>query len=125
MRNITDQTNNKVELQLPDYLDLYEFKKNIEEKGLVMTKVFNSHYYSQTTFVSLDNAWEQIKSINEAAVKTNNELQNEVLRLKLENDRLSLSLDQKLKASPEKNILTINDVKKFSIWQFIKWRKMK
>lgn len=124
MRKITEQTNNKVELQLPDYLELYEFKKNIEDKGLVMTQVTGSHYHSQVTYVSLENAWLDIKAKQDAAVEVNNRLQNENLRLKNELQTLQLASDLKRKASPEKSTLTINDVKKFSVWQFIKWRKM-
>jgi hypothetical protein len=90
---------NKVDLTLENYLELYDFKKNIELK---YTSIINENGYSSRRFVSTDNAIKEIAKANESLAKKVEE-QKEIID----------------------NEYPMSYVKNMSVWEFIKWRRKK
>lgn len=95
---------NTVNLNLRTYNRLRDFEKNIKENNSISLNSYNSDneyrnywYYTQS---------EMVKMIG----KENNILMDKI------ND-----LERQLAGEPKE--MTLRDVRKMSIWQFIKWRR--
>jgi Flp pilus assembly CpaF family ATPase len=117
---------NKVTLKLEDYHDLYNFKKNLQENKLLAKVIYNYNGYGgKIEYISLDSALEEITVINKNLIDNATYLQNLLQKSKEEILILSEKADiLRLSEKPAQPIdLTINEIKKFSIWQFLKWRK--
>lgn len=85
-------------LAVEEYNELRDFKRKIEE-GYTLV-IVPKHYYSERTFITTDKAVKEV-------VDANRELQQQI---------------KDLISSNEKE-LPISEIKRMSIWQFIKWRK--
>jgi transcription antitermination factor NusA-like protein len=108
---------NKVTLKLEDYHDLYNFKKNLQENKLLAKVIYNYNGYGgKIEYISLDSALEEITVINKNLIDNATYLQNLLQKSKADILRLSEKPTQPID-------LMINEIKKFSIWQFLKWRK--
>lgn len=93
---------NTVTISLEDYNDLRDFRMEMTESSKVA--IFGNEYpHSKLRFVTKDQA------VIELAKETD--------ILKAENSRL---MRQLLSQNPQGK--SINDIKKMSIWQFLKWR---
>ena len=88
---------NTVMLDVEKYNELRDFKQKIEEGYTFMVYPGFSYPYVVTT----DRALEEILSINK-------QLQNQIEDLKIGNFKKELS---------------VSEIKRMSIWQFLKWRK--
>lgn len=127
------QQNNSVNLNLADYLALYEFKRNLEKKKFVCKTVITyTNYGTQTVeFISPDDAIKAITEINDT-IHTNlvncrtdrdkwhTECQNKNEQIRVLKDELRKATGETLDVA-----MNIDQVKKLSLWQFLKWRKKK
>jgi FtsZ-binding cell division protein ZapB len=121
---------NSVQLKLQDYLELYEFRKNLEEKGLVCRKY---NYYganNQVTFIFIkeDEAVKEILDSNKELAEKNDKLVQEHQELNYKHSSL-VEENKKLKSGlslKEKELaikVTLDDVKTFSIFEFWRWKR--
>jgi hypothetical protein len=117
----TQSLTNRVDLALNDYIELYEFRKNLEaDKVAIINWTGYPNNNLQSRYVSLTDAFKEIEDINKKLVEINEKLTND-------KNKLMLDLSQALKKIPveDKPSMNLDDVKKMSIWQFLKWRKKK
>lgn len=104
---------NTVLLGLPEYNELREFKEQLEKNNscraldYTNTVYNNNGYYPAVTFVTTDEAVKEIAAKNEGLIKHVEALNAEIL---------------KLKYPPKDKELTVNDVKKMSVWEFRRWK---
>lgn len=86
-------------LDVEKYNELRDFKKKIEE-GYTLTIAYSS-YYTDRWYITTAKAVEEV-------VNANKELQKQI---------------EDLKSGNTKKDLPISEIKKMSIWKFLKWRK--
>lgn len=99
---------NTVILNLGDYNSLRDFKEGME-KGYTYYVEDHSIYYGSTIsyrFVSTDGAVKMLSEMNQNLTTRISDLQNEICNLN----------------NPEKEV-TIEQIKKMSLWEFLKWRR--
>ena len=98
--------NNTVILDLHKYNELYDFKNKIEEDYSFVVQNHSPYGCNvSSTFMTTDEAIENIVESNSTLVK--------------EIERLSKELNEVKKPHTEE----INKIKKMSVWEFLKWRK--
>ena len=85
-------------LAVEKYNELRDFKQKIEE-GYTLT-ISSSNFYYDRRFITTDKAIEEV-------VNANKELQKQIEDLR----------------SGNKKELSISEIKRMSIWKFLKWRK--
>ena len=104
---------NTVILSLPEYNALRDFKENIEKGNTFRTIEYSTNsYMSQSSiiiplFVTTDEAVKEIARQNDTLSKELAKVSAEIYELK----------------NPKPKDLTLKDVKKMSIWKFLKWRR--
>ena len=86
-------------LAVENYNELRDFKKKIEE-GYTLT-ITSSIFYYDRRFITTDKAVKEL-------VDANKELQKQI---------------EDLRSGNQKKELPISEIKRMSIWQFLKWRK--
>ena len=106
---------NTVVLSLSDYNELREFKEKMEEgytynlsKPYVQSSIWsiNSSVFEPVKYITTDMAVKKLLDRNDKLSAINDELNNEVNRL--------------MNSRPN-----IDELKRMSIWEFIRWRKTK
>ena len=98
----------KVTISLNEYWDLKEFEKEI--KANKTFRLFHHGYAGEIyyhDYITTDETIKDIINANKGLSDVVGKLNTEIYNLK----------------NPEKKEVTIKDVKKFTIWQFLKWRK--
>jgi len=110
---------NTVILALSEYNALRDFKTELEKGNTYRTldyqQIYSGQYLQGVSFVSTDEAVKEITSKNEVLSK-----QIQDLEVKIQTLNYSAAGSPKIIYKTE---LTIKDVKKMSIWEFLKWRK--
>jgi hypothetical protein len=110
--------NNIINLSLKDYLELRDFKKSILEKNCMKAyNVTDNNYISlfPLTYISIEKAMEEITKANNDLQKLLSERNDELRILKL---GIDVEIENRIKEK-------IKEIKKFSIFKFIRWRKNK
>lgn len=104
---------NTVILSLPEYNALRAFKENLEKGNTYRTIEYSTMPYNSyqcltiPVFITTDEAVKEIARENET-------LSKHVADLSAENYKLK---------HPETREVTLNDVRRMSIWEFRKWKK--
>lgn len=86
-------------LAVEKYNELRDFKQKIEEGYTLI--IASDNYYYDRRFITTDKAIEEV-------VSANKELQKQI---------------EDLRNGNSKKELPISEIKRMSIWQFLKWRK--
>jgi hypothetical protein len=132
---------NAVKLSLEDYLRLYEFRKNFENENALVCKTqysynaplsnypaMSANYYIDKYISESDAIKEILKENGELAERAKtlqeqlNHYQNSSRNLYQEIADLKRELHDKGIALPVETV-KVEDIKKMSIWEFLKWRK--
>jgi hypothetical protein len=116
---------NSVTLNLNDYNELRDFRTKMEKKHTL--KIYSNGGWSSTNYISTEDAVKEIAAAN-VELKKNydenskrfNEIYEENKKLESENLGLKAMLPDSMKPKAE---VTLNDLKRMSIWEFMKWRK--
>ncbi len=98
--------NNQVTLNLKDYNKLRDFKTEIE-KGNTLHSWESNTWGDGYVWVTADEAVKCIINENKNAAKEIKKLKEQIWDLK----------------HPESKKITIKDIEKMSVWEFIKWRR--
>jgi len=100
---------NTVVLNLSDYNELREFKEKMEE-GYTYKLIWTANHgiFQPAMYITTDLALKELLERNDKITAINSELYKECIDLK--NNRPNIN---------------IGELKKMSIWEFIKWRKTK
>lgn len=120
----------KVELDLKDYLDLYEFKNKINQNKVAWVDNYNSAYSftgkeDVISYVErelnriMDNKKENLESFNESLLRREEEVKQKEKQLLEDQNKV----DEQLIKNKIDNAV-IRSVKSMSIWEFMKWRKL-
>jgi hypothetical protein len=105
---------NTVILSLPEYNALRDFKTNLEKgntyRYLGYQQVSKYAAIQVTNFITTDEAVKEAMKANEKLIEENCELTNRI---------------NELEQPPVPKEITVDEIKKMSIWEFRKWRKQR
>lgn len=138
MHNLKNKVMEKqVNVPLGEYLELKEFYDQVMHNNKIceiVNTVTCRSINTSITFISKDNSerlFENIKEVIKTYEQERDEMQemfilkNEEIR-KLTNEKFEENKDLIKKSELEKQLQKqLEDIKKLSVWQFIKWRKTK
>lgn len=96
--NNKNMENNTVTLSLELYNELRDFKENIDNNHVIIISSNNYSFSSRRVIITTNEAIEEIS-------KTNKDLQ------------------ELIDTEKRYNTNQINEIKKMSLWEFLKWRK--
>jgi len=104
---------NTVILSLPEYNALRDFKENIEKGNTFRTIDYSTSPYMSQAYIAIPKFVTTDEAVKEIANQNSN-LSKELAKVSDENYKLR---------HPETREVTLNDVKRMSIWEFRRWRK--
>jgi hypothetical protein len=104
---------NTVILALPEYNALRDFKENIEKGNTYRTIDYSTHPHMSQAYIAIPRFVTTDEAVKEIA-KQNANLSAELAKVSAENYALK---------NPETVEVTLNDVKRMSIWEFRRWKR--
>lgn len=99
---------NTVTLKLSDYHELRIFKEEMEQNHVA--RLYGGSWHNSYSFVTKEEALKTAEEVNESLKKENENLRRE-------NHKLMYP------PQPHEKELTLADIKKMSIWEFLKWKR--
>jgi len=99
---------NTVTLTLSDYHRLKEFKEEMEKNNVA--RLYGGSWANSYQYISMEQAFKEVEQTNETLKKENENLRRE-------NHKLMYP------PQPQEKEITLSDVKKMSIWEFLKWKR--
>ena len=102
----------KVEIALSDYLSLYEFEKSVKNGKSILVKEIQLRYSTNYYYYTESKAIEEISKVNERMASEMKEIIEIQDKLKAAHEHLNSSYKSLKK-----------DLKGFSVWQFLKWKR--
>ena len=99
---------NTVTLTLSDYHSLKEFKEEMEKNNVA--RLYGGSWANSYHFIYKEQAFKEAEEVNE--------------NLRKENEYLRQTNHQLMyPPQPQEKEITLSDVKKMSIWEFLKWKR--